>query len=178
MDFLELVFNEAINMTKIGSVLFLIILIARYMLSRFPKIYSYLLWIALFVRLLIPMNLSISMGLIVLRNFKKNINTNTLQNISDGVVREYSSSNDVISTLDLHRSTMQYFLWFVIIIWIIGMIVISAYSIISYIKMRKKLSTATIVKDNIYETDMINSPFVFGFFKPRIYIPTELNELE
>lgn len=178
MDFLELVFNEAINMTKIGSVLFLIILIARYMLSRFPKIYSYLLWIALFVRLLIPMNLSVSMGLIVLRNFKKNINTNTLQNISDGVVREYSSSNDVISTLDLHRSTMQYFLWFVIIIWIIGMIVISAYSIISYIKMRKKLSTATIVKDNIYETDMINSPFVFGFFKPRIYIPTELNEME
>ena len=71
MDFLELVFNEAINMTKIGSVLFLIILIARYMLSRFPKIYSYLLWIALFVRLLIPMNLSVSMGLIVLRNFKK-----------------------------------------------------------------------------------------------------------
>lgn len=175
---MELVFNEVFNMTKIGSVLFLIIFVARFMLNRFPKIYSYLLWVILFVRLLIPINLSVSGSLIVLNNFKKNINTNAFQNISGGGVREYSSSSDIISALNLHRNSMQYVLWFVITIWIIGMVVILVHSIISYIKMRRKLSTATIVNDNIYETDMINSPFVFGIFRPQIYIPIGLSEME
>lgn len=43
MNILSTMFNTVFNMTRLGVVLFLVILIGRYMLSKFPKIYSYLL---------------------------------------------------------------------------------------------------------------------------------------
>ena len=59
MNILSTMFNSVFNMTRLGVILFLVILIGRYMLSRFPKIYSYILWAALFIRLIIPINLNI-----------------------------------------------------------------------------------------------------------------------
>ena len=38
--------------------------------------------------------------------------------------------------------------------------------------------TAIRVHDNIYETDLIKTPFVLGFAHTKIYIPTELGEKE
>ena len=51
MNILSTMFNTVFNMTRLGVVLFLVILIGRYMLSKFPKIYSYLLWACLFLLL-------------------------------------------------------------------------------------------------------------------------------
>ena len=48
MNILSTMFNSVFNMTRLGVILFLVILIGRYMLSRFPKIYSYILW-AMFI---------------------------------------------------------------------------------------------------------------------------------
>ena len=67
MNILSTMFNSVFNMTRLGVILFLVILIGRYMLSRFPKIYSYILWAALFIRLIIPINLNIHPSLFTLK---------------------------------------------------------------------------------------------------------------
>ena len=73
MNILSTMFNSVFNMTRLGVILFLVILIGRYMLSRFPKIYSYMLWAALFIRLIIPINLNIHPSLFTLKIFNKPI---------------------------------------------------------------------------------------------------------
>ena len=44
--------------------------------------------------------------------------------------------------------------------------------------MKRKISTATLIRDNVYETDKIESPFVFGIIRPKIYLPLGISERE
>ena len=169
MNILSTMFNSVFNMTRLGVILFLVILIGRYMLSRFPKIYSYILWAALFIRLIIPINLNIHPSLFTLKIFNKPINTDIIKNLGNDKTREYISSNLHIEAFDLSRNKIEYILWIAIILWVIGIIILSIHTIISYIKMRKKICTATLIKDNIYEPDRKDSPFVFGIIKEYLY---------
>ena len=160
MNILSTMFNTVFNMTRLGVVLFLVILIGRYMLSKFPKIYSYLLWAGLFLRLIIPINIYSDLSLIKLKYFNKPINTDIVKHLENNKIREYISNNLNIEAFNLNRSKIEYILWIAIILWIAGIILLSLHTIISYIKMRKKICTATLIKDNIYETDRIDSPLV------------------
>jgi len=65
------------------------------------------------------------------------------------------------------------------IVWIVGVALLILYSIISYLKLKQNIRTATRVSGNIFETDRIVTPFVYGFYKPKIYIPINIypNEL-
>ena len=64
------------------------------------------------------------------------------------------------------------------IIWIIGITVFLIYGTVSYLKLKKLLNTATLVNDNIFETDRIKTPFVLGIIRPQIYIPVNLSDNE
>ncbi len=56
-------------------------------------------------------------------------------------------------------------------LWVAGVIVMIGYSIYSYVKMRRLVGDAVLVRDNVYETDRIRTPFILGLVRPRIYIP-------
>ena len=62
------------------------------------------------------------------------------------------------------------------ILWAAGAIVCLAWGAISYLRLRLRIADAILVEKNIYETDQIDSPFVCGFFRPRIYLPVGLAE--
>lgn len=61
------------------------------------------------------------------------------------------------------------------IVWIAGVVLMFLYMLISYVKIHLKIRTATHFKDNIYESEFVSSPFIFGIYKPKIYIPYNLN---
>ncbi|UZN01087.1 M56 family metallopeptidase [Lysinibacillus sp. MHQ-1] len=73
---------------------------------------------------------------------------------------------------------MQIIVWIGSLIWITGIVILLLFSILSYLKILVKVRTATLVKDNIYETDQIDTPFVCGFLKPKIYIPIGMSDHE
>jgi beta-lactamase regulating signal transducer with metallopeptidase domain len=75
-------------------------------------------------------------------------------------------------------NSMQIIMWIGSIIWITGVAILLLYSVISYLKILASVRTATLVKDNIFETDQIATPFVCGFLKPKIYIPISMSEHE
>lgn len=64
------------------------------------------------------------------------------------------------------------------ILWICGIVMMMFYSLFTYIRLKLRISTATIIKNNIYCTDRIKSPFVLGMIKPRIYLPHDIKEYE
>ncbi len=63
-------------------------------------------------------------------------------------------------------------------IWLGGALAMAAYAVISYIKLKGQLVTASPLRDNIYLADGITSPFVMGLIKPKIYLPSDLSERE
>lgn len=57
------------------------------------------------------------------------------------------------------------------IIWLSGMAFMFGYMMISYAALRRKLRTAVLYKENIKQSEFVNSPFIFGIIRPIIYIP-------
>ena len=62
------------------------------------------------------------------------------------------------------------------VLWAAGSIACLAWGAISYLRLRLRIADAILIEKNVYETDQIDSPFVCGFFRPRIYLPVGLAE--
>ena len=62
------------------------------------------------------------------------------------------------------------------ILWAAGGIACFAWGAVSYLRLRLRIADAILIEKNVYETDQIDSPFVCGFFRPRIYLPVGLAE--
>ena len=73
-------------------------------------------------------------------------------------------------------------------VWLSGVILVMAYGIISYIRLKRRIRFSVIRdgagpdslkgKHAVYETDRIPSPFVCGFLRPAVYLPLGLEDQE
>lgn len=63
-------------------------------------------------------------------------------------------------------------------VWAVGAAVAGLWGVVTYCRLRKRIDDAVLLSEHIYETDQIDSPFVLGFFRPRIYLPVGLTEQE
>lgn len=64
------------------------------------------------------------------------------------------------------------------IIWLAGVIAAAGAGAVSYGRLKQRIAASVRLHDNIYISDYIMSPFVAGFIKPRIYIPSGLCSAE
>ncbi|MDE7297242.1 MAG: M56 family metallopeptidase, partial [Lachnospiraceae bacterium] len=56
-------------------------------------------------------------------------------------------------------------------VWLAGILVMLALAGISCLRLRRRVRTAVLLRENIYQSENVSSPFVFGFLRPRIYLP-------
>ena len=63
-------------------------------------------------------------------------------------------------------------------VWLIGLGVMLLYALVSYLRLRRRVSVSLPVQDHIYLCDAISSPFILGVVKPRIYLPSGLDEVQ
>ena len=60
-------------------------------------------------------------------------------------------------------------------VWMIGILLLIAYTVISYWRLHREIDTAVRYKDNLFQSENVSSPFVLGLIKPRIYLPFNMN---
>ncbi len=190
------VFLSVLNMSVTGCYVIIAVLLGRLLLKKAPKKYSYLLWSAAGFRLACPISfasvLSVfntglfnmtkaqSAGETVLQYIPPDIGRMAEPSLTVGI----SAANTVISErLPVYpgvSSVNPLNTWLLAgtIIWLIGLAALVAYSLLSYLRLRKRVSTAVRLTGNVFEADTIRSPFVLGVVKPRIYIPFGLSERE
>lgn len=65
-----------------------------------------------------------------------------------------------------------------VIVWPVGMAVLLLYAVIGSIRLHRRVRTACWVKDNLFQSDKIDSPFIMGLFRPRIYLPLTVAETD
>ena len=61
------------------------------------------------------------------------------------------------------------------IVWIIGIVALLIYTLVSFLRLKSKIGTAVLLRDNIYQSEAVVSPFVLGVIKPKIYLPFNMN---
>lgn len=61
-------------------------------------------------------------------------------------------------------------------VWLVGIGLMLLYELLSVLRVRHRVLDAVLLRDNIWQSDRVSSPFIFGLFRPRIYIPYGLEE--
>jgi beta-lactamase regulating signal transducer with metallopeptidase domain len=183
-------FEHIINMSITGSYVIVFIIVARLFLRKAPKIFSYALWSVVLIRLLCPFSIESIFSFIPseVQNSPLNklytqtpqiqnvINTSeqAVNNISPVPIPATSATSVGLPTANSTDTWMiigQY-------IWLIGIALLLIYSIIATLRLSRNLRAATPLFENVYVHNGISTPFVFGFLKPRIYLPNGLSEHE
>ncbi|MEY9979414.1 M56 family metallopeptidase [Lysinibacillus sp. RC79] len=181
-----------LNMSITASFVALAVIIARFLLKRAPKIFSYILWVAVAIRLITPVSFASSFSILSFVKPQDKTGTGFLEFVPEVIgiqktpvvdtgikeVSHFINSSLPVATPMASANPMQFIVWIASIIWITGVVILLLYSIISYLKILVRVRMATLVKDNIYETDQIATPFVLGFLNPKIYIPIGLSDHE
>lgn len=183
---MEQLFLTVLNMSLTASYVILVVLVARLFLSKAPKIFSYGLWSIVLFRLLCPFSFSSVISFLAL--FKVKTTQPIPANIGYMAKLEVNLGSDLVNNVvnsSLPAATpmasvnpMQIIIHILTIIWLIGLAGLLLYSLLSYLGLKRKVCTAMLVSGNIYESEQINSPFVLGIIKPKIYLPVLLSENE
>ena len=182
-DGLSYVFDvsNTLNASMAASWLILVVLFTRLLLKKAPRWLVTALWGIVALRLLMPGFMESPLSLLPSAQL---ISPELLQaGPVEGQEPAYlevinNSVFDAPVTVELNRSieSVQWDILLFTLPWLIGMAVMAGYALISWWMLHRKVLTAVRLRDNIFQSEHIPSPFVMGIFRPRIYLPFQLQE--
>ena len=174
-------FLKVVNMSISAGWLVLAVLALRLVLKKAPKWVNVLLWGIVAIRLICPFSIESALSLIPSREtISPEIMMDWTPEISTGIAPLDRVVNPVISTSFAPQgmasaNPLQILIPVAANLWLLGVLILLAYTAISYLTLRNKLRTAVILRDNIFQCETVSSPFVLGILKPRIYLPYNMN---
>ena len=180
---LDGLFLSVLNMSITASLVILVVLLVRLLLKKAPKTFSYALWIVVLFRLICPFSFESAIGLLPINKtpIPQDIMYSTEPQIDTGINIVDSIVNPILPVANnMGESINPLQVWVLVgsTIWVFGMLIMLIYSIIQFVRLKRKLVGATPLRGNIYLADHISSPFVMGFIKPNIYLPSSMAKTE
>lgn len=174
-------FLKVVNMSISAGWLVLAVLALRLILKKAPKWVNVLLWGIVAVRLICPFSIESALSLIPSKEtISPEIMMDWTPEISTGIEQLDQVVNPVISTSfapnpGTSANPLQILIPVAANLWLLGVLILLAYTAISYLSLRLKLRTAVILRDYIFQCETVSSPFVLGILKPKIYLPYSMD---
>ena len=174
-------FLKIINMSISASWLILAVLILRLVLKKSLKWVNVLLWGIVAIRLICPFSFESALSLIPsAETFPKKIISGPSFDVQSGITPVDNRINDYLGDRYFEGVTVpanngNTIMTILTIVWTIGILLLVAYTVISYWRLHREIDTAVRYKDNIFQSENVSSPFVLGLIKPRIYLPFKLD---
>lgn len=174
-------FLKIINMSISASWLILAVLICRLVLKKAPKWVNVLLWGIVAVRLLFPFTIESAWSLIPsAETVSPEIMMDASPTIHTGITAINSAVNPVLSqsfapSPGASANPLQIWIPVLAVVWVLGVVGLLAYTAVSYWRLRKRVCTAVLFRDNIFQSENAGSPFVMGILRPKIYLPFKLD---
>ena len=179
------VFLKLLNLSISASWLVLAVLVLRLVSKRSPKWMNVLLWGIVALRLVLPFSIESAVSLIP---SAETVSPAAVQFAPAPTITSGVSiiDNAVNPSLSEHfaavptASVNPLYVWTEIAgwVWLIGLGAMLLYALVSYLRLRRRVSVSLPVQDHIYLCDAISSPFILGVVKPRIYLPSGLDEVQ
>ena len=179
------IFLKLLNLSISASWLVLVVLALRLVLKRAPKWVNVLLWGMVALRLMLPFSIESALSLIpsaetvspeVVRFDPAPTITSGVELIDNAVNPSLSEHFAAVPT----ASVNPLYVWTEIAgwVWLIGLGAMLLYALVSYLRLRRRVSASIPLWENIYVCDEVPSPFILGIAKPRIYLPSALDEAQ
>lgn len=176
------VFLKLVNLSISASWLILAVLVLRVVLKKAPKWVMPLLWGVVALRLVCLFSIESALSLIP---SAETIPSEIVTETREPVLYEQATLDIVTNPtlpsaaevpVGVSRQQAQVDFNIYSILWLAGMAALLVHALVSAGKLKRKLATAILLRDNIYESEFVDSPFVFGVVKPNIYLPMHMDE--
>ena len=192
---MDAVFLKLLNMSITASWLVLLVIVLRFLLKKAPKSLTILMWALVAVRLVCPFSFESVLSLVPNTEpvppeivYTQEVTPGTSEILSHVgnnpvdyslgidtqtgslVINEMTApDSDTVNPLLLMTTVAS-------IVWAAGVAAMLLYTLVSCLRVRKSVSEAAYQKDNIWLCDRISTPFILGVFRPKIYLPSDINE--
>ncbi len=184
-----------LNMTLTASIVIVLVLLARLVLRRAPRICSYALWLVVLFRLLCPVSLTADislMGLLDTPVTEVTAHTSAAAYVPRDVVHNPGPSvtlpvpgmGEAITEAlpqgeeQTVADPLEAPVAIATIAWLTGTAAMVIYGVVSLLRLHRRLVGAVPLEKEVYLADHIGTPFVLGLFRPKIYLPSALPEGE
>ena len=179
------VFLKLLNLSISASWLVLAVLVLRLISKRSPKWVNVLLWGIVALRLVLPFSIESALSLIpsaetvspaAVQFDPAPTITSGVSVIDNAVNPSLSEHFAAVPTASVNPLYAGAYIagW----AWLIGLGAMLLYALASYLRLRRRVSVSLPIQDHIYLCDAISSPFILGVVKPRIYLPSGLDEVQ
>lgn len=186
------IFAKVLNMSLTASLVIVLVIAARFILRKSPKVFSYALWAVVLFRLLCPVSLPSPVSLLSLLDAPvaqtegiattvEYIPYKVVETAAENPQPDHLPQNPVAqtpaqsqqTTVETKRNPLST-AEIVTYIWLAGIAVMVIVGVGSYLRFRRHLTVAVQVKGNIYLVDHIDSAFVAGLVCPKVYLPSDI----
>ena len=188
------IFLKVVNMSISACWIVLAIVLLRIILKKAPKWINCLLWGIAGLRLVMPFSLESIFSLIPSAEFipQELVHSHSSVDVKGTEILNYVGNNPVSVELGISDGSLVFneitapdcpsinplliSTYIASIVWIVGIIALLVYTLVSFLRLKQKIGTAVLLRDNIYQGEAVVSPFVLGIIKPKIYLPFNMSE--
>ena len=170
-------FIKLCSMSLTAAYVIIAVMVLRIFLKKAPKIFSYALWGVAAFRLWCPVSFESLFSLLpsadplpekILYEAAPRLNTG-VPVIDAGVALPAPQAAASANPMQVLAEAGAW-------IWLAGLLALLFFSALSVYRLHHRLKDADKLFDNVYLAPYIETPFVLGFFRPRIYLPQGLDE--
>ena len=190
-------FKVVLEMSVTGAIIIAAVMLIRLCMKRLPRRYAYFLWIIPAIRLLCPLTVSSEASLFnlfptqsVQVEYEEQVVTEQTVELPETVIPQETTPVVTVHYPEQHAQPSQpqdidnekqptekavprkvCAIYVVSVVWLAGAAAMLVYVASSYIRTYRRIRSATLLQNNIFISHSIDTPFVFGLIKPKIYIP-------
>jgi len=170
-------FSTVLEMSGKACVVIAAVMLARLILARAPKKYSYFLWSLVALRLCVPFSISTDFSIFGIKNLFSGGNAQTVitdpvpQTIVPDTMPDIGTQdviarpgNDPVISVSSGITLAQV----LVAVWLCGIIAMLVYGITSYVLIKRRMTTATRLEGNVFCSANELSPSAFGFMPTKI----------
>ena len=176
------IFLQILNMSFTASIVISCVLVVRILLRKAPKVFSYALWSVVLFRLVCPFSFESIFSLLPTKAnpISQDIAYMQIPRIDTGIMSVNQSINVILPAATPQASVNPLQIWVFIgsQLWLLGVAALLGYSLVTLLRLKKRLQDASPYQDNVFTSSKIDTAFVMGIFRPKIYLPSSLKDNE
>lgn len=179
---MEKLFLTILNNALVASWIILAVSFLKFVLRKMPKWIHCLLWGLVAVRLAIPFSIESVFSLVPsAKPIPADIEYAKVPQINSGIGVVNAVINPVLENNFTAQeiasvNPMQIVMFVLSRVWIVGVIILLAYAVFSFLFLQRRVRKSKTLEKGIFRSSAIDSPFILGVFRPRIYLPKVMDE--
>ena len=180
---LQRAFPAMLRMSLSAAVLTGIVILLRFLLRKAPKRVLCLLWLLAAVRLLCPSLPQSGASLMPPRGTsavsdRQIVSTmdEVLPSLEFETLRDHSVNQAVGEAQNVRVSTEASPARYLPVLWAAGTLAMLLYALVSFLRLRRRTAASVPFSGKAYLCDGVDSPFILGMLRPRIYLPSGMEE--